>query len=226
MPAKQPPDGVDWACQLALFDEALAAHRVEAGPRVMDDRRGGSNADLEAPPTTPAEPSVVTGWGTYDGTDRAVLKALEGALANARAAADDRPPLVVLASCLSELGAPTTPLPASRVSLHLAPQAPRRRKSSFSHVPHRRDNGRSVGVGEVVDELLDRPTTRSGPVVAPSALRLGAHTSEGADCDGRSPTQRSRLIAVGGDPESDVALADRWRTSRRWFRAPDWLQGR
>ena len=36
--------------------------------------------------------------------DRAALAALEAALADARAAADDRPPLVVLASCLGQLG--------------------------------------------------------------------------------------------------------------------------
>ena len=112
MPAKQQPDGVDSACQLELFDEALAdPHREEAEPLVMNDRRGGSHADLEALPTTAAEPSEVTRWGMYAGTDRAVLKALEGALANARAAPDDRPPLVLLASCLGELRAPTTPPP-------------------------------------------------------------------------------------------------------------------
>src|SRR5215216_5120481 len=86
----------------------------------MNDRRGGSNADLEALPTTPVEPSEVAGWGAYAGTDRAVLKALEGALANARAAADDRPPLIVLASYLGELAAPTTPPPDDRVSLQQA----------------------------------------------------------------------------------------------------------
>src|SRR6266545_2107488 len=121
MPAKQPPDGVDSACQLELFDEALAdPRRVEAEPLGLNDRRGGSHADLEALPTTPAEPSEVTRWGTYAGTDRAVLKALEGALANARAAADDRPPLVVLASLLGELGARATPPPGRHVPLRQA----------------------------------------------------------------------------------------------------------
>lgn len=40
-------------------------------------------------------------------TDRAALAALETALTEARASADDRPPLVVLSACLSSLGAPT-----------------------------------------------------------------------------------------------------------------------
>jgi integrase/recombinase XerC len=39
--------------------------------------------------------------------DRAALTALEAALIDARASADDRPPLVVLASCLGQLGVPS-----------------------------------------------------------------------------------------------------------------------
>src|SRR5215212_2822928 len=50
--------------------------------------------------------------------DRAALAALEAALVDARADADDRPPLVVLASCLGQLGvSPTAPSsPASGVA--------------------------------------------------------------------------------------------------------------
>src|SRR5438094_2370429 len=40
--------------------------------------------------------------------DRAALAALEAALVDARADADDRPPLVVLASCLGQLGVSPT----------------------------------------------------------------------------------------------------------------------
>src|SRR3954447_3331240 len=40
--------------------------------------------------------------------DRAALAALEAALVDARVSADDRPPLVVLASCLGQLGVSPT----------------------------------------------------------------------------------------------------------------------
>src|SRR6266508_4642765 len=72
---------------------------------------------------------------------------------------------------------------------------PRRCESGLPHVSHRRDDRGSVYVGEAIDELLDRSSTCCRPEVAPPALRLGAHSSEGADRDGRSPPQRSRLIA-------------------------------
>jgi len=47
-------------------------------------------------------------------TDRAALAALETALTDARASADDRPPLVLLSACLASLGAPTArPVPTA-----------------------------------------------------------------------------------------------------------------
>src|SRR5438105_1667668 len=56
--------------------------------------------------------------------DRAALAALDAALVDARASADDRPPLVVLASCLGQLGAaPAAPFPCAspvRASLRQA----------------------------------------------------------------------------------------------------------
>src|SRR4051812_7315964 len=59
--------------------------------------------------------------------DRAALAALEAALRDARASADARPPLVVLASCLGQLGvSPTAPSsPASLVN-GVAPAGSRR----------------------------------------------------------------------------------------------------
>jgi integrase/recombinase XerC len=163
MPAKQPPDGVDSACQLELFDEALAdPRRVEAEPLGLNDRRGGSHADLEALPTTPAEPSEVTRWGTYAGTDRAVLKALEGALANARAAADDRPPLVVLASCLGELGAPTTPRPGT---LRQARDDWLRRLET-----QQKSESTLVGYRVAIDDLLDWSETNGRDILTETAI--------------------------------------------------------
>jgi integrase/recombinase XerC len=163
MPAKQLPDGVDSACQLELFDEALAdPRRVEAEPLGLNDRRGGSHADLEALPTTPAEPSKVTRWGTYAGTDRAVLKALEGALANARAAADDRPPLVVLASCLGELGAPTTPRPGT---LRQARDDWLRRLET-----QQKSESTLVGYRVAIDDLLDWLETNRRDILSGTAI--------------------------------------------------------
>lgn len=52
--------------------------------------------------------------------DRAALAALETALTDARASADDRPPLVVLSVCLASLGAPTARPAPSAASLRQA----------------------------------------------------------------------------------------------------------
>ena len=49
--------------------------------------------------------------------DSVVLAALGAALSEARASADDRPPLVVLAGCLSQLGVGTAPAPKRSTSL-------------------------------------------------------------------------------------------------------------
>src|SRR6266511_318984 len=85
MPAEQPPNGVDSACQLELFDGTLAEpQRAGTEPLASTDRRDGSNADWEVPPTTLAESSTASGRRTYSDADRAVLKALEVVLADAR----------------------------------------------------------------------------------------------------------------------------------------------
>ncbi len=52
--------------------------------------------------------------------DRAALDALGLALVEAREEADDRPPLVVLAACLGQLGSPPTPAVVSAASLRQA----------------------------------------------------------------------------------------------------------
>jgi len=71
-----------------------------------------SFADLDAGPTPlaapAAKPEPVRTRTSFSGpTDRAALAALETALSEARASADDRPPLVVLSACLASFGAPT-----------------------------------------------------------------------------------------------------------------------
>ena len=69
-----------------------------------------SFADLDTGPTPGAplagpEPAQTRSSSSRP-TDRAALAALETALTDARASADDRPPLVVLSACLASLGAP------------------------------------------------------------------------------------------------------------------------
>jgi hypothetical protein len=77
MPAKRADVGVDSARQLELFGEAQAEpERNRAELLVAKDGLGR---------------------GQHAGGDRAVLKTLEATLADARASADDRPALVVLA---------------------------------------------------------------------------------------------------------------------------------
>jgi site-specific recombinase XerD len=76
-----------------------------------------SFADMEAveapaPMTSSPEPAPVR--SVSRSADQAALAALEAALADARAAEDDRPPLVVLASCLGQLeGSPASATPVS-----------------------------------------------------------------------------------------------------------------
>jgi integrase/recombinase XerC len=97
VPAKRANVDVDSARQLEVFDEAQAE-----------------------PERTRSELFVAKdGLGPHAGGDRAVLRALEATLADARASADDRPALVVLASRLSELGTPPAP-PAPDLSLRQA----------------------------------------------------------------------------------------------------------
>ncbi len=166
MPAKRPRDSVDSACQLELFDEALAEpHRAQAEPLILNNKQDNANVNLDVLPTTPAEPSEVTRWGTHAGTDRAVLKALEGALANARTAADDRPPLVVLASLLGELGAPTTPPPGGHVPLRQARDDWLRRLET-----QQKSESTLVGYRVAIDDLLDWSETNGRDILTETAI--------------------------------------------------------
>jgi hypothetical protein len=81
-----------------------------------------SFADLDVGPT-PARahlPTPVPARASSSlPTDRAALAALETALTEARASADNRPPLVVLSACLASFGAPTArPAPTAASLCH------------------------------------------------------------------------------------------------------------
>ncbi|MDQ2985077.1 MAG: tyrosine-type recombinase/integrase [Actinomycetota bacterium] len=166
MPAEQPPNGVDSACQLELFDGTLAEpQRAGTEPLASNDRRDGSNADWEVLPTTLAESSTASGRRTYCDADRAVLKALEVALADARAAADDRPALIVLASYLGVLGAPTTPPPDDRVSLRQAGDDWLRRLET-----QQKSESTLVGYRVAIDDLLAWSETNGPDILTEAAI--------------------------------------------------------
>jgi hypothetical protein len=121
MRASRPDTVADTVCQLELFDDALAEpERARAELAVGKDRLRRSNASLEVVPIEPAEPGEPADGGSQAGADRATLAALETALADARAAADDRPALVVLASRFGELGTQPARPPAGALSLRQA----------------------------------------------------------------------------------------------------------
>jgi hypothetical protein len=118
MPANGASAETESARQLQLFDGALAGpERPGAELSVAENGPSRSNAILESGTIEVAEPSEPADWGPHEGADRATIAALEAALADARAAADDRPALAVLASLLGEVRtSPATPQ-AGRLSL-------------------------------------------------------------------------------------------------------------
>jgi len=86
-----------------------------------------SFADLEAvhePTATASAMGAEREWsrirGAATAADRAALAALETALSEARAATDDRPPLVVLSACLASLGVPAARPAPTAASLRQA----------------------------------------------------------------------------------------------------------
>ena len=143
--------GVESAGQLELFDKALAEpERARAELPVAKDRLRASNGNLEALRIEPAEPSEPADGGQRADADRATLAALEAALADARAAADDRPALVVLASRLGELGTPPAPPPAAGRSLRQARDDWLRRLEASQ-----KSESAIVAYQVAIDDLLD-----------------------------------------------------------------------
>jgi integrase/recombinase XerC len=149
--ANRPHAGADAARQLELFDDALVEpEHARAGLPVAKDTLHRSNASLEVVPIEPAEPDELADGGSHAGADRATLAALETALADARAAADDRPALVVLASRLGELGTQTARPPPGALSLRQARDDWLRRLEASQ-----KSESAVVAYRVAIDDLLD-----------------------------------------------------------------------
>jgi hypothetical protein len=90
MPAKRAPEEVRSPDQLELFDEALTEPERDREELLgAKDGLGRWHDDVGGLPTEPAGSSEPAGGGRQASGDRAVLKALEATLADARALADD-----------------------------------------------------------------------------------------------------------------------------------------
>jgi integrase/recombinase XerC len=146
--------------QLDLFDDAVSHPQPTAADR-QKCRSGG----LETFAAAIAHPSERAGVGRHVGVDRAVLRAFEEALGDAREAGDDRPALAVLASCLGELGAPTTPLRGHGVSLRQARDDWLRRLET-----QQKSESTLVGYRVAIDDLLDWSETNGRDVLTETAI--------------------------------------------------------
>jgi integrase/recombinase XerC len=151
---------VDLDGQLQLFDGVLDRPLPRGG-----DQQEGRNGDVETFPAEFAHPSKRAGVGRHADSDRAVVRALEEALADARQAGNDRPALVVLASCLGVLGAPSTSLPRHDVSLRQAGDDWLRRLET-----QQKSESTLVGYRVAIDDLLDWSETNGRDILTESAI--------------------------------------------------------
>jgi hypothetical protein len=166
MRANRAPGELDSVCQLELFDDALVEPRQEEVELlVLNHRRDGWDDGVEALPLGRSGQRKPTGGGPHAGADRAVLTALEEALADAREVGDDRPALVVLASCLGVLGAPSTPLPVHGVSLRQAGDDWLRRLET-----QQKSESTLVGYRVAIGDLLDWSETNGRDVLTETAI--------------------------------------------------------
>jgi integrase/recombinase XerC len=151
---------VDLNGQLELFDGALDRPLPLGG-----DQQERRNRDAETFTVEIAHPNDRTGVRRHAEADRAVLRALEEALADAREAGDDRPSLVVLASYLGVLGGPSTPLPVHGVSLRQAGDDWLRRLET-----QQKSESTLVGYRVAIDDLLDWSETNGRDILTETAI--------------------------------------------------------
>jgi integrase len=156
--ARKARTDVDLDGQLDLFEDVVG-HPLPS----LAERQ--ENGDLEEHPAEIPHPSECAGVGRHTGPDRAVLRALEEALKDAREGGDDRSALVVLGSCLGVLGAPSTPLPARGVSLRQASVDWLRRLET-----QQKSESTLVGYRVAIDDLLDWSETNGRDILTETAI--------------------------------------------------------
>jgi integrase/recombinase XerC len=127
-----------------------------------------ADLDVDVAASVPAEPKS----SSSRPADTAALAALETALAEARASSDDRPPLVVLASCLSQLDVPTAPRLQAPISLRSARDDWLRRLETS-----RKSDSAVVAYRVAIDDLLDWSEANGRSVLEEAAIvdYLGAY---------------------------------------------------
>jgi integrase/recombinase XerC len=147
---------LDRGGQLVLFEppEREAVDRVN-----HDERRNGD------PGAHAARAAGTRGALSLAGADRAVLSALEEALMGAREAGDGRPALVVLASCLDDLGTPRAPPPVDRVSLRQARDEWLRRLEV-----QQKSESTLVGYRGAIDDLLGWSESNDRDILKEAAI--------------------------------------------------------
>jgi integrase/recombinase XerC len=158
--ARKARTDVDLDGQLDLFDGVR-----DRPPPMGGDERERRNGDVETFAVEIAYPSERAGVGRHAAADRAVVRALVEALADAREAGDDRPALVVLASCRGVLGAPSTSLPAHGVSLRQAGDDWLRRLET-----QQKSESTLVGYRVAIDDLLDWSETNGRDILTETAI--------------------------------------------------------
>jgi integrase/recombinase XerC len=124
-----------------------------------------SFADLDPGPSPPAPIVARPGSASSRPADRAALAALATALSDARAAADDRPPLVVLASCLGQIDV----LPAPR-SVHAAALRPARDDWLRRLETSRKSESALVAYRVAIDDMLDWAEANGRSVLEEAAI--------------------------------------------------------
>jgi len=151
---------VELGAQLDLFHEAGARPL----PTVAG-RQESLNGDLEGLAPGIVYLSERARAGRHADADRAHLRALEKALADAREAGDDRPALVVLASRPGLLGPPSPLSPTHRVSLRQAGEDWLRRLET-----QQKSESTLVGYRVAIDDMLDWSETTGRDILTEAAI--------------------------------------------------------
>ena len=186
--------------------------RARAELPVAKDILRRSNASLEVVPIEPIEPDEPANGGSHAGADRATLAALETALADARAAADDRTALVVLTSRFGELGTQPARPPAGALSQRQARDDWLRRLEASQ-----KSGSALVAYRVAIEDLLDWAEANGRSVLEEATMSTTcARTSSG-----RTPRRRrttgafSSCASSSGGSANGKASATRSSTSSR-----------